>query len=244
MIRINLLPYRAAKKSQNVRRQITVFMLTVILTLVAVFLYNRHLNAQINQVETEIANVNAELRRMEQQIKEIDQLKARIEMIRNRIGVIEQLEVNQLEAAFMLNLLADLIVEDKSSRPLPAQLAEGIQSEAGEGGPDKRLWLTRLAIQNGKIDISGVALDNQTVADFMTRLQNSRRPLDKTDRMPKETDAAWEKRQQNETKSVFASVNLINTKQEAVGRNNSLKLKAFDVSCVSATRRLQPEKKK
>jgi type IV pilus assembly protein PilN len=236
MIRINLLPYRAAKKTQNVRRQIIVFCLTVILTLVAVFLYNRHLSAQIQHVETQIAEVNNELSRMKKQIAEIDQLRARIKMIQKRIGVIEQLEVNQLEAAFMLNILADLVIEEKGKKPLPSEeQPEGMEpGSEGQLKPDKRLWMRRLSFQNGRVDISGIALDNQTVADFMVRLQNATRPLDKTDRLPQETDAAWESRQQTETKPVFSSVVLRSSKQEVV--KDTLKLKAFDVSAISATK--------
>ena len=37
----------------------------------------------------------------------------------------------------------------------------------------KRMWFTRLNARGNKVQISGVALDNTTVADFMIRLENS-----------------------------------------------------------------------
>jgi type IV pilus assembly protein PilN len=37
----------------------------------------------------------------------------------------------------------------------------------------KRMWFTRLNASGNKVQISGVALDNTTVADFMVRLENS-----------------------------------------------------------------------
>lgn len=37
MIRINLLPYRAAQKKENIRRQISIFLLLLILMTLALF---------------------------------------------------------------------------------------------------------------------------------------------------------------------------------------------------------------
>ena len=40
MIRINLLPFRAARKKENVRRQVSVFLLSFVLIIIGVFYYN------------------------------------------------------------------------------------------------------------------------------------------------------------------------------------------------------------
>jgi type IV pilus assembly protein PilN len=37
----------------------------------------------------------------------------------------------------------------------------------------KRMWFTKLQSKGNKVSITGVALDNTTVADFMIRLENS-----------------------------------------------------------------------
>ena len=39
---------------------------------------------------------------------------------------------------------------------------------------DKRMWLTSLTTKGTSINIDGIALDNKTVADFMTRLEASK----------------------------------------------------------------------
>ena len=37
MIRINLLPFRSARKKENIRRQLSIFLLSLILAVVAIF---------------------------------------------------------------------------------------------------------------------------------------------------------------------------------------------------------------
>ena len=43
MIRINLLPYRAARKKENIRIQFNIFIGSLILVALAIFYFNSHL---------------------------------------------------------------------------------------------------------------------------------------------------------------------------------------------------------
>lgn len=52
MIRINLLPYRAAQKKENVRRQISIFVLAVIMVAGILLYYNISLNNDIDALNT------------------------------------------------------------------------------------------------------------------------------------------------------------------------------------------------
>ena len=47
MIRINLLPFRAARKKENVRRQISIFLLSFALIIIAVVYWNIWLGNKI-----------------------------------------------------------------------------------------------------------------------------------------------------------------------------------------------------
>ena len=40
MIRINLLPFRAARKKENIRRQVSIFLLSLAFLLIILFYYN------------------------------------------------------------------------------------------------------------------------------------------------------------------------------------------------------------
>ena len=56
MIRINLLPYRAAQKKENIRRQISIFVLAVIMVVGILVYYNISLNNDIDALNTQIKN--------------------------------------------------------------------------------------------------------------------------------------------------------------------------------------------
>ena len=55
----------------------------------------------------------------------------------------------------------------------PARSAEDALEGGGEK-PVKRLWFTSFRANDNNIRIKGIALDNKTVADFMTRLEVSK----------------------------------------------------------------------
>ena len=80
--------------------------------------------------------------------KEIDEIKKELEILNRKIMVIASLEANRKDAITLLDSLTNLVVAD-------------------------RMWFTLLKTKESFIDLTGVALDNRTVADFMTRIQKS-----------------------------------------------------------------------
>ena len=50
MIRINLLPFRTERKKENVRRQVSLFLLSLALVLLVLFYYNWSLNSKIKKL--------------------------------------------------------------------------------------------------------------------------------------------------------------------------------------------------
>ena len=65
MIRINLLPFRAARKKENVRRQISMFCLSVFFVAIALFYYNSVLANQVQELEGGISTARVELKKYE-----------------------------------------------------------------------------------------------------------------------------------------------------------------------------------
>ena len=61
MIRINLLPFRAARKKENIRRQASIFMLSLVFLLIIFFYYNFSLSNKIDSLNTDIKNTKTEL---------------------------------------------------------------------------------------------------------------------------------------------------------------------------------------
>ena len=75
MIRINLIPFRAARKKENVRRQVTIASLTILFIILVMVYSQLKLNSMINNLNTEIQNTKTELAKVEKQAREVDRIK-------------------------------------------------------------------------------------------------------------------------------------------------------------------------
>ncbi len=148
MIRINLLPFRAARTKENVRRQISIFLGMIGILLLVLFSVYLHLASKEEEEKLKLENVKQELVKYTQQAKEVDEINKENDMLQKKIDIINELEKVRKEPVSLLALLTDTIVEE-------------------------RMWLTSFEIKDNKIGIDGMALDEITVADFNKRLQNS-----------------------------------------------------------------------
>jgi len=194
MIRINLLPYRAARKKENIRRQISFFLLSCILVFAALFFYNMSLQKSIDALDTKIKNSKTILAKFEKQAREADRINKKLNKLEKKIDVIKSLETGRKAAVLMLDNMTKMVAQKTS-------ISESDLSSNKDGQPVKRLWFTNFQAKEDHIDIKGIALDNKTVADFMTRLEVSK---------------------------LYKNVNLKTIKQKKI---NKLNLKSFEITC-------------
>jgi type IV pilus assembly protein PilN len=148
MIRINLLPFRAARKKENIRRQVSIFLLSLVFLLIVLFYYNFNLNSKIDSLDAKIKDTKAELKKYNKINKEIAQIKKKLNNLKKKMAVMETLEANRFEPTRLLDTMTEVIVP-------------------------QRMWFTRLESKGKRVNINGIALDNKTVADFMLRLESS-----------------------------------------------------------------------
>jgi len=148
MIRINLFPFRAARIKENIRRQITYSFGSVIIILLAITYFYVNFSKQINSLR----------HRMDEQQKELATYKdtnAKIKDLKNTIADIE----TKLKT----------ITELEKVKTGPVKLLDDIAMSV----PKDKLWLASLRENNGTLMLEGTAMDNETVADFMDRLQST-----------------------------------------------------------------------
>ena len=148
MIRINLLPFRAARKKENIRRQISVFALSVVcLALLMGFVF-LNLNRTVAALETDMSSKKKELATYAETTKKIEMLKKKIAEVRAKLNVIKELESKKTGPVLLLDELSMAV-------------------------PKEKLWLTDLNEKRGILTLKGTAMDNDTVALFMTNLENA-----------------------------------------------------------------------
>lgn len=147
MIRINLLPFRAARKKENIRRQVSIFMLSLVFLLIVLFYYNFSLNSKVGGLNTEIKHTKEELAKYNKINEEIAQIKKKLDNLNKKMAVMKTLEADRFEPTRLLDIMTQVVVP-------------------------KRMWFTRLESTGDNVRIDGIALDNKTVADFMVRLED------------------------------------------------------------------------
>ena len=145
MIRINLLPFRAARKKENIRRQVSYYFGSVILALAVMFYSFLEVRGELNSLKGEKQRIETELATFEDTIKRINELEKMIADIRKKLNVIKDLERKKTGPVHLLD-----------------QVAEAV--------PKEKLWLSSFVERDGKLTLTGTAMDNETFSVFMTRL--------------------------------------------------------------------------
>ena len=148
MIRINLLPFRAARKKENIRRQASIFFLSFFLVVIVLGYLHINLGNKIANLKAKIETTKKEVAKYDKINKEIASLKKKLEILKKKTSVIVSLEKNRFEPVRLLDTMSLKIIA-------------------------KRMWFNSFKSSDKTVDITGLALDNKTVADFMTRLQGS-----------------------------------------------------------------------
>lgn len=153
MIRINLLPFRAARQQENIRRQVSVFLLSLVLILIAAVWFNHLLSAKIQTFDRRIAETQTQLDKYNKINQEIAEIKRKLDILNKKIEVIQSLDLTRKVPVELLDDMSRLVVE-------------------------KRMWLTGLQEQSGRVTVVGIALDNPTIAEYMTRIESSPKYVD------------------------------------------------------------------
>lgn len=147
MIRINLLPFRAARKKENIRRQVSIFFLCLLLVMVVLVWVHFYLGSKQKRLTTNVADTKKELALYKKKNAEITEIRKKLKDLEMRQNVIKDLEKQRFEPVHILDELTGKIVPE-------------------------RMWLTSLNIVGNQMDIDGIALDNKTVADFIDNLES------------------------------------------------------------------------
>jgi type IV pilus assembly protein PilN len=148
MLRINLLPIRQLKKRAKATNQIALFCIIFISFIVLLGLVGIYQATRIKSIESNIADLNKEQQRLAPEIAAVDKLKKDKEELDRKISVINQLKAESSITVHILDEVANVV-------------------------DNSRMWLTTFTQQGNSLSLSGIALDNQTVAHFMDMLKKS-----------------------------------------------------------------------
>src|SRR5581483_4415860 len=147
MIRINLLPAEEAQAAAGRRQELFTGVLAVLSVVLIMTLAHMWQWVRLAEATRELNRLTQELVALQGPYATVQKIEAQKRELREKLKVIGELE---------------------TKRRGPVRALEDLSSAT----PDK-LWLTEFADTGGTLKISGLGVDEQTVADFMRRLAAS-----------------------------------------------------------------------
>lgn len=148
MLRINLLPIRQLKKRAKARNQIFSFATLLVFLFLILGTVGFLQATRINTVESEITRLEKETKKYAPILSEMKRLEKAKKDLENKISIIKKLKRDSSITVHILD-----------------EVAHKVDS--------KRMWLKSLKQQGQSLSLTGVALDNRTVAQFMDALKES-----------------------------------------------------------------------
>ncbi|MGB9629541.1 MAG: PilN domain-containing protein [Thermodesulfobacteriota bacterium] len=175
MIKINLLVERKGPKKKAVPKEFIVLFLCVALLIVGLFLFNWKIGKEKEDLLNKISNTKNEINHYKSFTTEVSKAKEDQKILQDKLNVINSL---------------------RKEKGTPAKVLD----ELSMGKPEK-IHLESLKKEGTKLGIEGIALDDETVANFMTNLRKSK---------------------------LFKNIELIVSEQV---EQSKIKLKKFSLSC-------------
>lgn len=178
MIRINLLPVKAAKRRASGLRQVLIGATAIVATLAAVAFVHLVAEGAVSAQKAEIDRLNASIKGLKAQVGDYEQVKAQRESLLRQKAAIKKLQDQRSGPAFLLRELSDILTtKGKGPTLVHEQYDQLIQQDptAGfnAGWEPKRCWLISYAEKDGVATIKGGAKSAEDVAEFLKRLKLS-----------------------------------------------------------------------
>jgi type IV pilus assembly protein PilN len=147
MIRINLLPVKAAQKKEKLKGQLLAAFTAVLVTVALCALAYMQLLNWVQNSRDNVEQKKVEITKLMKTIGEVNEFKKRQDELRGKLDVLDKLEKSRR---------GPVIIFDELYKAMP-----------------DKLWLEAFKESAGKASISGVATNEETVALFMRNLDAS-----------------------------------------------------------------------
>lgn len=149
MIRINLLPKQKRKTVSNAEKEIVLFVLLIVFMGTGLFAFYSWQTAELELLRQEQSSLEAEKNRLLADVKEVNDLRKQLTDFSTRIEAIRKI---------------------RSEQGLPIEYIDAIITVL----PPEKIWFENFQIDStGKITVSGISLDNQAFAQYVTELRKS-----------------------------------------------------------------------
>ncbi len=165
------------------------FFLTLAFFILALIYFTIQMNQRVARIEGDITNVSSQITLYKEKADRVTQIMKNLDILEQKFEIVKTLEARRWEPVALLDAMTTLVIPE-------------------------RMWITSIKTQTTTVTLTGIAFDNKTVADFMTRIEAS--PL-------------------------FSGVDLKNIKMKVIDK--TIQMKAFELLCTKTVHE-NPETKK
>jgi type IV pilus assembly protein PilN len=148
VIRINLIPVRQVKKRELGRQQLYLFGLLFLGGLLGNYFWLRDAQGIVDRKKAQIAKLNLDIAGLDRAIGEVKTITSEKKDLEDKLKVLDTLKKKRVGPVKVLDALAQVI---------PAHV-----------------WLTKLSEKGGNVQLEGLGMTNDDVAEFMRELKRSR----------------------------------------------------------------------
>lgn len=142
MIRINLI--RGKRKKRRELNVGSVWVALPLVVLAGTIYFHTTVSGRISKLNADIVKANADIVRLQKEIGEVEKFKARKAELQRKVDIISNLQ---------------------KGRTGPVRYFEALSAAIPE-----KCWIDTLSLKDEKVTLSGIALNNYTIANFMTAL--------------------------------------------------------------------------
>jgi type IV pilus assembly protein PilN len=147
MIRINLLPVRAAKKREFGRQQIVLFGLLLVLAGIGNWFWYNKIDSELTALDQRIAQTRAEIAQLEKTIGEVKSIKEDKKALEDKLKILDTLKKGRTGPVKVMDELATLI--------------------------PPRVWIVDYVESGGAVQMTGQAAAYEDLSAFSKKLKAS-----------------------------------------------------------------------
>ena len=170
MIRVNLLPVKAAKRREYGRQQLLLFATLVVFELVGLYLIYASREEALDEAAQKNAHIQSEIGKLGKDARDFEALKRRREQLKQKQNVLDELDRMRYGPVRVMDELRFLLYQ-------PTKITDAKSLEDQKGWDikwdSKYLWLESYTELAGEVTIEGYARTNDDVAEFFKRMTTS-----------------------------------------------------------------------
>jgi type IV pilus assembly protein PilN len=177
MIRINLLPVKAAKRREQGQRQVLAGAIILTLALTGVIVFHGTQISLINQMRTDNQATAAAIAKLKAEIGDYEVVKAQREDLIRQRDAIKRLQANRAGPVWLMREMSDILTKGKGPTFNKELYEEQIRRDPNAGfNPNwepKRVWLLGYEEKSHSVKLHGAAKSDEDVAEFLKRMKQS-----------------------------------------------------------------------